>query len=37
METECSLPHSQVHDTFTYPEKAGSIPYPHIPIPEDPS
>jgi hypothetical protein len=36
MEPKGSLPHSQVLATCLYPEPAQSIPYPHIPIPEDP-
>jgi hypothetical protein len=31
METEGSLPHSQVPATCPYPEPAQSSPYPHIP------
>ena len=34
---EGSLPHSQVPATCPYPEPARSSPYPHIPLPEDPS
>jgi hypothetical protein len=30
-------PHSQVLTTCPYPEPARSSPYPHIPLPEDPS
>ena len=37
MEPEGSLPHSQVPATFPCPEPARSFPYPHIPLPEDPS
>ena len=37
MEAEGSLPHSQVPTTYTYPEPAPFSPYPHIPLPEDPS
>ena len=37
MEPEGSLPHSQVPATRPYPESARSSPYPHIPLPEDPS
>ena len=37
METEGSLPQSQVAATCPYPEPARSSPYPHIPLPEDPS
>ena len=37
MESEGSLPHSQVPTTCLYPELAPSNPYPHIPRPEDPS
>ena len=37
MEPEDSLPHSQVSATCPYPEPARSTPYPHIPLPEDPS
>jgi hypothetical protein len=37
MEPEGSLPHSQVPATCPYPEPARSSPYPHIPLPEDPS
>jgi len=37
MESEGSLPHPQVSDTCPYPEPHRSIPYPHIPLPEDPS
>ena len=37
MEPEGSLPHSQVSVTCPYPEPARSSPYPHIPLPEDPS
>jgi len=34
---EGSLPHSQVPATCLYPEPAQFSPYPHIPLPEDPS
>jgi len=37
MEPEGSLPHSQVLATCPYPEPARSSPYPHLPLPEDPS
>jgi len=37
MEPESSLPHLQVPTTCPYPEPARSSPYPHIPLPEDPS
>jgi len=37
METESSLPHSQMPATCPYPEPARSSACPHIPIPEDPS
>jgi len=37
MEPEGSLPYSQVPATCPYPEPARSSPYPHIPLPEDPS
>jgi len=37
MEPEGLLPNSQVPVTCPYPEPARSIPYPHIPLPEDPS
>jgi hypothetical protein len=37
MEPEGSLPHSQVLATCPYAEPAQSIPYPHIPLLEDPS
>ena len=37
MELEGSLPHSQVPANCPYPEPARSSPYPHIPLPEDPS
>jgi hypothetical protein len=37
MEPEGSLPHSQVPANFLYSELAQSSPYPHIPLPEDPS
>jgi hypothetical protein len=32
-----SLPHSQFLATCLYPEPAQSSPYPHIPLPKDPS
>ena len=37
MGPEGSLPHSQVPATCPYSEPARSIPYPHIPLTEDPS
>ena len=37
MEPEGSLPHSQFPATWPYLEPARSIPYPHIPLPEDSS
>jgi len=37
MEPESSFPYSQVPATCPYPEPARSSPYPHIPLPEDPS
>jgi len=37
MEPKGSLPHSQVLATCPYPEPARSSPYPHIPLPEDPT
>jgi len=37
MKPEYSVPHSQVPATCPYPEPARSSPYPHIPLPEDPS
>ena len=37
MELEGSLLHSQVPAICPYPEPARSSPYPHIPLPEDPS
>ena len=37
MKTEDSLPHSPVPAACPYPERHGSSPCPHIPIPEDPS
>ena len=37
MEPERSLPHSLVPATCPYPESARCSPYPHIPLPEDPS
>ena len=36
METEGSLPQSQVPATFPYHDPAQSSPYPHIPLPENP-
>jgi len=36
MESEGSLPHSQVPATCPYLEPARSSPYLHIPLPEDP-
>jgi len=36
-ETEGSLPRSQVPPTCPYPKPAQSSPYPHNPLPEDPS
>jgi hypothetical protein len=36
METEGSLPHSQLPATCPYPEPARSSPSSHIPLPEDP-
>ena len=36
-EPEGSLPHSQVPATCPYPEPAPRSPFPHIPLPEDPS
>ena len=35
--TRSSLPHSQVPATCPYPKPARSSPYPHNPLPEDPS
>jgi hypothetical protein len=35
MEPEGSLTHSQVRDSYLYPEPAQSSPYPHIPLPKD--
>jgi hypothetical protein len=35
MEPGSSLPHSQVPSTCPYPEPTRSIPYPHIPFPEE--
>jgi hypothetical protein len=37
MEPDGQLPKSQVPTTCPYPEPAQSSPYPHIPLPEDPS
>ena len=37
MEPEGSLPQLQVPATCPDPESARSSPYPHIPLPEDPS
>ena len=37
MEPEGSLPHLQLPTTCPYPEPARSSPYPHTPLPEDPS
>jgi len=37
LEPESSLPHSQAPATCSYPEPARSSPYPHIPLPENPS
>jgi len=37
MEPKGSLPHSQMPATHSYPEPDRSSPYPHIPLPEDPS
>ena len=37
MEPEGSLPHSQMPATCPYPVPARSSPYPHKPLPEDPS
>ena len=37
MELEGSLLHSQVPTACHYPEPARSSPYPHFPLPEDPS
>ena len=31
------IPHSQMSVTCPYPEPARSSPYPHSPLPEDPS
>jgi len=36
MEPDGLLTHSQVPDTYPYPEPAWSSPYPHTPLPEDP-
>jgi hypothetical protein len=37
MEPEGSLPHTQVLASCPYPDPTQSSPYPHIPLPEDPS
>ena len=37
MEPEGLLPHLQVPATCPYPNPARFNPYPHIPLPEDPS
>ena len=37
MDPEGSLPHSQVPAICPYPEPARSSPYPHVPLPDDPS
>jgi len=37
MEPDGSLQHSQASTTCSYPEPAWSSPYPHMPLPEDPS
>jgi len=37
MEPEGSLTHSQIPATLSYPETDRSNPYPHIPLPEDPT
>jgi hypothetical protein len=37
MESEGSLPHSQVPASCPYPDPARSSPYTHTPLPEDPS
>jgi hypothetical protein len=37
MEPEGLLPHLQVPTTCPYSEPAQYSPYPHIPLPEDPS
>jgi hypothetical protein len=37
MEPEGSLLHSQVPDTFPYPQQARSSPYPHFSLLENPS
>jgi hypothetical protein len=37
MEREGLLPHSQVPATYLYPKPVQSSPYPHNPLPEDPS
>jgi hypothetical protein len=37
MESESLLPHSHVLATCPYPEPALSSPYPHTPLPKDPS
>ena len=36
METNGSLPHSQVPAAYPYPEPVRSSPYPHTPFPEGP-
>ena len=36
METEGSLPQSQLPATYPYPEPVRSSPYHHIPLPADP-
>ena len=37
MEPELSEPQSQVPAILPYPEPARLSPYPHIPLPEDPT
>jgi len=37
MEPESSLPHSQMSANCRYPKPHRSSPYPHQPLPEDPS
>ena len=37
MEPEGTLLHSQLPATCLYPEPARSSPYPHLPLPENPS
>ena len=37
MDPEGTLPHSQKPATCPYPERDRSSPYPHIPLPKDPS